>query len=94
MRKQELIEAVASQTNLSHLQADNAVSELFEQITNALARGETVQLIGFGSFSVHQRSARSGKNPRTGASIVIAARQQPVFKPGSQLRKHVNVSTN
>lgn len=90
MRKQELIEAVAEQAGLSKHQADDAVSELFEQITNALARGETIQLIGFGSFCVKLRAARTGNNPQTGASIQIPAKRQPSFKAGSQLRNLLN----
>lgn len=90
MRKQELIEAVAEQAGLNKRQADDAVSALFEQITNTLARGEIVQMVGFGSFCVKQRAARVGKNPQTGASIQIPAKRQPSFKAGSQLRNQLN----
>ncbi len=86
MNKADLIAAAKQSAKLSQLQADDAVSALFEQITNALARGEPIQLIGFGSFQVKQRSPRVGKNPQTGEIIHIPAKNQAVFKPGKKLR--------
>ncbi|TVZ42091.1 DNA-binding protein HU-beta [Alteromonadaceae bacterium 2753L.S.0a.02] len=85
MRKTELVKLVSEQCGLSRYQADDAVSSLFEQITNALSRGERVNLLGFGSFSVKSRAAHSGKNPQTHETIHIPAKNHIQFKPGKRL---------
>ncbi|WP_188149433.1 HU family DNA-binding protein [Teredinibacter waterburyi] len=89
MRKQELVAAVKLSTGLTAAQADEVVSSVVEQITNALARDETVTLVGFGSFRTKLRAARSGKNPSTGASIAIPASHAVSFKAGEKLRNLV-----
>ncbi|SMF24484.1 DNA-binding protein HU-beta [Alteromonadaceae bacterium Bs31] len=86
MNKAGLIDAAQQAAGLSKLQADDAVSAVFEQITNALARGESVQLLGFGSFHVKQRAARQGKNPQTGQAIHIPAKTHVTFKAGKKVR--------
>jgi len=90
MRKTELVDAVASNANLSPRQADDVVSCLFEQITNALARGESIGLVGFGAFSLTQRAARTGINPQTGERIQIPAKKHVGFKPGRKLKEFVD----
>ncbi len=89
MRKSELVAAVVESTGLSPLQADDVVASMLEQITNTLARGEGIQLIGFGSFLVKERAARNGKNPKTGQPIHIPAKKQVQFKAGSKLRSQL-----
>lgn len=89
MKKSDLVAAVENIADLSHRQADDAVSSAFEQITNALARGETMSLIGFGAFSVRDRAARVGRHPKTGEPINIAASKQVGFKPGKGLKDNV-----
>ncbi|WP_086929545.1 HU family DNA-binding protein [Agarilytica rhodophyticola] len=89
MRKADLVNAVADIADLSLREADDAVSSVFEHITNALARGEPLNLIGFGSFNVKQRAARQGRNPKTGDLIEIAASKQVSFKAGKNLREHI-----
>lgn len=90
MRKTELVSAVADISDISLKEADDAVSSLFEHVTNALARGESVSLVGFGSFSVKARAARTGRNPRTGESMEIAASKQVQFKPGKFIKDALN----
>lgn len=86
MRKPELVKAVAEIADLSERQADAVVAAVLEQITNALSRGETVNLVGFGSFSVKARPARQGRNPKSGEPINIPASSAPVFKAGKGLK--------
>ncbi|WP_045856134.1 HU family DNA-binding protein [Teredinibacter purpureus] len=86
MRKPELIQTVAHVTGLNTRQADDAVAALIEQMTNALARGESVNLMGFGAFSVKTRAERNGKHPKTGAPIHISPKNYISFKPSSALR--------
>jgi DNA-binding protein HU-beta len=86
MRKPELVKAVAELADLSERQADAVLAAVLEQITNALSRGETVNLVGFGSFSVKSRAARQGRNPKTGEPIQIPAATMPVFKAGKGLK--------
>jgi DNA-binding protein HU-beta len=90
MNKAELIEAVAAQTSLEKTEAARAVDAVFDAITNALQAGDTVALVGFGTFSVKARAARSGRNPRTGEPLEIAATKVPSFKAGKVLRDAVN----
>lgn len=90
MHKTDIVVAVANKLELSAHKADLAVSAFVEQITNALARGESVSLLGFGSFVVSERAARTGRNPQTGATIQIAASKNVSFKPGKALKDAVN----
>lgn len=90
MQKNQLVVMLANELQLSPHKADLAMSSIIEQITNALSRGESVTLPGFGSFKVNERAAREGRNPRTGEAIKIAASKTVVFKPGTQLKSAVN----
>ena len=90
MNKSDLIDAVASQTGLAKDQAGAAVESVFGTISEALSRGDTVSLVGFGVFSVSARAGRTGRNPRTGESIEIAASRAPKFKAGEGLKDAVN----
>lgn len=89
MTKAELIEKVAEKSNLTKKDSGKAVDAVIAAMTEALARGEKIQLVGFGSFEVRERGARTGRNPQTGATIKIAARKVPVFKPGKALKDAV-----
>lgn len=92
MNKAELVNAVASTANLSKADAGRAVDAVVGSISSALQREEQVSVIGFGTFSVKNRAARAGRNPRTGASIWIRATNVPSFKAGKALKDAVNVS--
>ncbi len=85
MNKAELIDAMAKEANLSKVDAGNALNALTDTVTNALKKGDKVSLIGFGTWSVSERAARSGRNPQTGATIKIAAKKVAKFKAGSAL---------
>ena len=93
MNKSELSSRVADAASMSRTEADSAVSALFSAIADALAAGETVAIAGFGAFATRERSARTGRNPRTGETIAIAASRAPAFKPGKALRETVNNRT-
>lgn len=86
MNKSELSSRVAAETPLAGSKAAAAVNALFSAITDALARGDTVTLAGFGAFTVRSREARQGRNPKTGESITIAASKAPAFKAGKTFR--------
>jgi DNA-binding protein HU-beta len=90
MNKAELIDAVAAATNLSKADAGRAVEAVFGSISGALQRGDQVSLVGFGTFQVKHRAARSGRNPATGATIQIKASNVPSFKAGKGLKDAVN----
>ena len=90
MNKNELIETVVSATNIKKTEATMAVETVFDAISKSLAGGKEVKIAGFGSFSVLKRAARTGRNPRTGESIKIAASKQPKFKAGKGLKDAVN----
>lgn len=90
MNKTELVAAVAEKAGLTKKDAETAVSAVFESIEAALANGDKVQLIGFGTFEVKQRAEREGRNPSTGETIKIAASKVPSFKAGAGLKKAVN----
>ncbi len=87
MNKVELINAVAAKTGFSKKDADKAVNAVIGSIEDALKAGEKVQLIGFGTFEVKERAARTGRNPQTGAAVEIAASKVPAFKAGAALKK-------
>ena len=89
MNKSELINAVAESAGLSKKDATSAVEGVFETIQTALAEGERVQVIGFGTFEVRERAARKGRNPKTGKEIDIAASKVPAFKAGKALKDAV-----
>ena len=90
MNKAELIAAIAEQSNLTKADAGRALDGLTQAIENTLKAGESVTLVGFGSFEVRARAERSGRNPQTGATITIAASKTPAFKPGKSLKDAVN----
>ena len=89
MNKTELIAAVAEKAGLSKKDADAAVSAVFDAVTAELAKGEKVQLIGFGTFEVRERAAKTGRNPRTGETMTIPASKVPAFKAGKALKDAV-----
>ena len=90
MNKSELIASVAEQAALSKKDAEKAINAVVDTISTALAEGEKIQLIGFGTFEVRAREARTGKNPRTGEALQIAASKVPAFKAGRALKDAVN----
>lgn len=90
MHKTELAAAVADIADISKDKASAVVSAFVEEITNALSRDETVSLIGFGSFNQRHRAARTGRSPKTGEAIQIAASSTVGFKPGKSLKDAVN----
>ena len=90
MNKNDLIAAVAEKTGLTKAQAGEAVDATFEAVTQALKGGDEVRIIGFGNFSVSERAATEGRNPRTGETIKIPASKTPKFKAGKGLKDAVN----
>ena len=90
MNKTELIEAVVAKAGLTKKDADAAVKATFEAITEAMAKGDKVSLVGFGNFEVRDRAERTGKNPQTGEEVKIAACKVPAFKAGKALKDAVN----
>jgi len=90
MNKSELIDAVASKTGLSRPDATNATDALLDSIVGTLQQGDQVTLVGFGTFSVRARAARSGRNPQTGETIQIKASNSPGFKAGKAFKDAVN----
>ncbi len=89
MTKAELVDRVAEKTGLTKKDSGRALDAVFEAITEALAGGQRVQLVGFGSFEVRRRAARKGRNPQTGKEIQIGARRVPAFKAGKALKDAV-----
>jgi DNA-binding protein HU-beta len=90
MNKAELIDSVASAASLSKADAAKAVDALIDVVTNSLQKGDQVTVVGFGTFLVRKRDARSGRNPRTGETIQIPASNVPSFKAGKALKDAVN----
>jgi DNA-binding protein HU-beta len=90
MNKADLIDKIAASTGISKTAAGAAIDCFIDSVTSALKKGDRVTLVGFGTFSVSQRKARSGRNPQTGGVIKIAARRVAKFTPGVELKKHVN----
>ena len=90
MNKSELIDAIAASADISKAAAGRALDAMTESVTTALKDGDQVTLIGFGTFSVKDRAARTGRNPQTGAEIQIKAAKVPSFKAGKALKDSVN----
>ena len=90
MNKNDLVAAVSGSAGLSKADAAKAVDSVFDSITNSLKGGGDVRLVGFGTFSVANRKASEGRNPRTGEKIQIPASRQPKFKAGKALKDAVN----
>ncbi len=89
MNKTELVESVAKLSGLSKADAGKAVDAVVDSVTNALVAGDKVTLIGFGTFETRERAARTGRNPRTGEELQIAASKTPAFKAGKKLKDAV-----
>ena len=90
MNRKELIDALANKTGGSKADAARNIAALIEVITATLKKGDNVALVGFGTFEIRKRAARSGRNPATGAAIKIKASKQPAFKAGATLKAAVN----
>lgn len=90
MNKSELIEAVANGADINKAEAGRAIDAFVEAVKKALKKGDTVALVGFGTFAVRKRNARTGRNPRTGQAIKIKASKNPAFKAGKALKDAVN----
>ena len=91
MIKSELVLKIAEQNpHLYQRDVENIVNAILDTIADALARGDRVELRGFGAFSAKRREARTGRNPRTGAAVAVAGKAVPYFKPGKELRERVN----
>jgi DNA-binding protein HU-beta len=90
MNKAELIDSIASEAKISKADAGRAIDGFINATTKALKKGDRVALVGFGSFSVAKRSARTGRNPQTGKAIKISAKKVAKFKAGAELKKTVN----
>lgn len=93
MTKSELIERItAMQPQLSAKDVELAVKTIIEQMSHALATGERIEIRGFGSFSLHYRAPRKGRNPKTGDTVELDGKYVPHFKPGKEMRERVNAS--
>ena len=90
MNKSDMVKQIEQAAGLDRFHAEEAFDAIFDHIGNALARGENVQLIGFGSFVVNHRAERNGRNPQTGESITIAAHKVVGFKAGSRLKNTIH----
>lgn len=89
MNKKDLIKAVAAASEISNKDAEKAINAFTAAVTDALKKGEKVQLVGFGTFEVRERAAKQGRNPRTGAAIEIPASKLPAFRAGQALKDAV-----
>ena len=90
MNKSELVDAIAAGADISKASAGRALDSMINAVTDSLQKGEQVSLVGFGTFSVKDRAARTGRNPQTGAAIQIKAAKVPAFKAGKALKDAVN----
>lgn len=90
MNKQDLIDVIAKQSNLTKAQVAGVIKSYHDTVAGTLAAGGSVDILGFGSYSVAKRSARSGRNPKTGEALTIKAAKIPKFKPGKALRDALN----
>ncbi|MBB3046770.1 integration host factor subunit beta [Litorivivens lipolytica] len=92
MTKSELIDLIAGmQTQLSHKDIELAVKTMLEHMSETLATGERIEIRGFGSFSLHYRAPRQGRNPKTGETVQLPGKHVPHFKPGKEMRERVNM---
>lgn len=87
MNKTDMINAMAAKTGLSKKDSEASLNAFIEVVTDGIAKGEKIQLVGFGTFEVSERSARTGRNPQTGKEITIPAKMSPRFKAGAVLKK-------
>lgn len=95
LTKSELIDRIAAkQAQLSHKDVELAVKTMVEEMSQALSTGGRIEIRGFGSFSLHYRGSRTGRNPKTGVSVDLTGKYVPHFKPGKELRERVNASRN
>lgn len=93
MTKSEIINILSrKQSHLSSKDIELSIKILLEQMSDTLASGERIEIRGFGSFSLHHRAARSGRNPKTGEKVLLSSKYVPHFKPGKELRERVNAS--
>ena len=90
MTKADLINAIAEKSELSKKDSEKALNAAVASITEALTNGDKVQIVGFGTFEVSERAARTGRNPQTGAEMTIAASKAPKFKAGKALKDSLN----
>jgi DNA-binding protein HU-beta len=90
VNKTELIEHIAGKSDISKAAASRALASIIDAVKKTLKKGDTVTLVGFGTFSVTKRAARTGRNPRTGAALKIKAAKVPRFKPGKGLKDALN----
>jgi len=90
MNRKELIDVLAAKTGSTKVDADRNIAALIEIITATLKKGDNISLVGFGSFEVRKRAARTGRNPQTGAALKIKAAKVPAFKAGATLKAAVN----
>lgn len=90
MNKSELIEAIAASADIPKASASRALDAMIESVTESLKKGDSVALVGFGTFTVKERAARTGRNPQTGQPIEISAAKVPTFKAGKALKDSVN----
>ena len=90
MNKSELVEHIANHSDISKAAATRALESIVDVVKKTLKKGETVSIVGFGTFAVSKRAARTGRNPRTGAAIKIKAAKVPKFRPGKALKDHLN----
>ncbi|WP_111411955.1 HU family DNA-binding protein [Billgrantia lactosivorans] len=90
MNKSELIEAIAASADIPKAAASRALDAMVDTVAESLKKGDTVSLVGFGTFSVKERAARTGRNPQTGQPIQISAAKVPTFKAGKALKDSVN----
>lgn len=90
MNKNDLVQAVADEANLSKADAARAVDAVLSSVGKALKQGDTVALVGFGTFQVKERAARTGRNPRTGEQVKVPSKRTPYFKMGKELKERLN----
>ena len=90
MTKADLIDEVSRVSSLTKKETELIVNTVFDNITDALAKGDKVELRGFGSFRIRQRGSRTGRNPKTGARVDVPSKSIPYFKPGKELRELLN----
>ncbi len=89
MTKAELVSKIAADATITKTAAEKALKSFIDSVTQTLSKGESLTMVGFGTFSVAQRAARKGRNPQTGAEINIAASKTPKFKPGKALKEAI-----